>query len=871
VGSPSDQLKEYREKRDFQNTNEPQGTAEFTPAERANQARFVVQQHDATRMHYDVRLEVGGVLKSWAVPQGPCTDPQVKRLAVMTEDHPLEYLDFEGVIPKGEYGAGPMIVWDQGIYTNIRGEKRKPFTMEESLEQGLVEIRMEGEKLKGAYALVRTKFKDAKNSWLMVKMKDRDAEPELDLVAEYPHSVKSGRTIAEVEALGSFPAALQTLDDEVRAKLIAAPFPGWQEPMLASPADKPFARPGWIYEPKLDGARAIVFRKGSQVQMLSRNKIIVTDQYPELVTALKQYGKGDFVADAEIVAFDGTRPDFAEMQKRMHVLKPTKELIAATPVFMYLFDVTYFDGYDTTRLTQLERKQLLKHIVEYKEPIRYTEHRVGDGVKFLEEACVQGFEGILAKDGNAPYERRRSKHWLKFKCVRQQEVIVGGYTDPQAGMRGFGALLAGYYDDDGKLQFAGGVGTGFSDELIRDLKSRMNALETKENPFAPDDMLPTEGVHWIEPKLVIQAGFGEWTKTNKMRHPRFIGLRNDKDPRDVVREKPVELPAELKFDGPPPPEQSSSTAQGAGNMKDTFRTVDGHKIKLSNLDKVLFPDGVTKGQVIDYYDRIAEYMIPHVEDRPLSMQRFPDGIQKQGFYHKEAPDYFPKYIKLVEVKVDDETNQMQAMANNRASLVYLAQMAAITLHPWTSRAKDLRKPDKIVFDLDPSTDDSWNVVLEGAYDLRAMLTEMGLASFVMATGSRGLHVSVPIKPEHDFDTVQLFSKAVCQSLEKRDKKFTTEFRKEKRRGRVFLDYLRNRYAQTSVAPYSLRAKPGATVAAPLDWEELKDDALRSDSFTVANIFARMESHGDPWMDFFNQAAPLPDFEKIAKVLAGDKQ
>jgi len=870
VAAKSEKLKEYRQRRDFQTTIEPQGAAKEGGAEekRGKKPRFVVQKHDATRLHYDFRLEIDGVLKSWAVPEGPSTDPQVKRLAVETEDHPIEYLTFEGVIPKGQYGAGPIIVWDKGTFTNIRGEKRKPFTLQESYDQGLIEVRLEGEKLRGAYALVRTKFRDAKNSWLLVKMKDSQADPDLDLVSAFPESVKSGKTIEEVEAEGGrqpLHAAFHKLSEEAQGELKPAEFPGWTEPMLATPADKPFDRPHWIYEQKLDGQRCLIFCKGGQVQLVSRNKILITAQYPDLAAALAKQVKGDVVLDGEIVAFENGRPSFELMQKRMHVPKPGKELLAEVKVSLYLFDVLFFEGYDTTRLTQLDRKALLKEVVNFNDPIRYMEHQEGSGIKLLDEACKGGLEGIIAKDANASYQHRRSKSWLKFKCVRQQELVIGGYTEGKSGMRGFGSLLVGYYPPgDERLQFAGGVGTGFTDETIRDIRKKLDEVASDRNPFAPDEVLPKKDVHWVEPKLVAQVGYGEWTSANKVRHPRFLGLRTDKDPREVIREQDSAVEPDERVSEAWEPEEVSAAGPAS---KEATRTMDGHKIKLTNLDKVLFPDGITKGQVIDYYERIAPVMLPHIKDRPLNLERFPNGIEEKGFYHKETPEYFPTYIELVEVETSETETQMQSMANNTASLVYLAQMAALTLHHWMSRKQHLHQPDKIVFDLDPSTEDGWEVTKSGARDLRDMLSKMGLTSFLMTTGSRGLHVAVPLKPEHDYEAITLFAKAVCRKLERSDPKFTTQLRKEKRKGRVFLDHLRNRYAQTSVAPYTIRARLGAPVAAPLFWEELEDTSLTSQSFTILNVFERLERvGGDPWKDFFAYKAPLPDFEAIQKVL-----
>ena len=867
----SDKLKEYRQRRDFQTTIEPKGAAGPSRAaeKRGKQPRFVVQKHDATRMHYDFRLEIDGVLKSWAVPEGPSTDPQVKRLALETEDHPLEYLTFEGVIPKGQYGAGPIIVWDKGTFTNIRGEKRKPFTLQESYDQGLIEVRLEGEKLHGAYALVRTKFRDAKNSWLLVKMKDSEADPDLDIVSAFPESVKSGKTIEQVETeSGRQPlhAAFKTLPEEGQGELKPDAFPGWLEPMLATPADEAFDRPNWIYEQKLDGQRCLIFCKSGQVQLVSRNKLLITGQYPELASALAKQVKGDAVLDGEIVAFEKGRPSFEMMQKRMHVEKPSTTLQAEVKVFLYLFDVLFFEGYDTKSLTQIDRKSLLKSIVDYKDPIRYMEHQEGSGVKLLNEACKQGLEGIIAKHATATYQHRRTKSWLKFKCVRQQELVIGGYTEGKSGMRGFGSLLVGYYQPgDERLQFAGGVGTGFNDKTIRDLRRQLDEIASEKNPFAPDEVLPKKDVHWVEPKMVAQVGYSDWTSANKVRHPRFLGLRLDKDPHEVVKEnnQTDEVPERAGEAW----EAEEVPAKGSSQSKDSLRIVEGHRLKLTNLDKALFPDGLTKGQVIEYYQHIAPVMLPHLKDRPLNLERFPNGIEEKGFYHKETPEYFPDYIELVEVETSETETQMQSMANNAATLVYLAQMAALTLHQWLSRKQHLHQPDKIVFDLDPSTDDSWEAVKSGAKDLRAMLKEMGLPSFLMTTGSRGLHVAVPLKPEHDYEAITLFAKAVCRKLEREDPKFTTQFRKEKRKGRVFLDHLRNRYAHTSVAPYTIRARTGAPVAAPLLWEELDDPELSSQSYTILNMFERLERMGgDPWKDFFKHNTPLPDFETIQQVL-----
>jgi bifunctional non-homologous end joining protein LigD len=531
-------LREYKRKRDFKTTPEPTGGIPTRGL-----PRFSIQKHDATRLHYDLRLEVDGTLKSWAIPKGPSLDPADKRLAVRTEDHPLEYLTFEGVIPEGNYGAGAMIVWDTGTYINLKRDRAgRPLSMTQAMEMGTVEVWLQGQKLRGGFALIRTRGgAPGKENWLFIKMRDKAAEPARDVLSEEPTSAVSGRTVDEL--LTREGSASQVRKRQAKAvRRTHAEMPKWVDPMLASLAETPPRGEDWTYEPKLDGFRTLAFREGDNVRLLSRNHKDLGSRFPEIVEALHQQPVDEFILDGEVVALDSKgRPRFSLLQQRLTPI-PLAAARQSRSLFYYAFDLLYAKGYDTRDLPQSRRTSLLREAVIASDPIRITEQLTGDGAKLLLRVCRKGFEGLIAKRLDAPYAPgKRTTYWLKLKCILEQEFVIGGYTDPEGSRTGFGALLVGYYAK-GKLIYAGRVGTGFTDKVLADLLKRMRPLARGACPFQPDPEIPRKSVHFVEPRFVGQVGYSEWTHDRHLRQPRFLGLRIDRNPKGVVLEKPIPRP-----------------------------------------------------------------------------------------------------------------------------------------------------------------------------------------------------------------------------------------------------------------------------------------------------------------------------------------
>jgi bifunctional non-homologous end joining protein LigD len=829
VKQADESLKSYREKRDFSDTPEPEDVG--SPSEGA--PRYVIHQHDATRMHYDLRLEIDGVLVSWAVPKGPSYDPDVKRLAIRTEDHPLSYFDFEGVIPEGNYGAGAVIVWDSGTWGRAHEDKGPPG---EALEEGHLAIKFDGEKLKGDWALIRTDRDGKDDQWLFFKMKGPDADPDCDIVEERPESVISGRAIDELDASsGPGPDDIFSgLPAHERANLIRSEQPEWIEPMLATLTDRRFSDPEWIYEHKLDGQRCLAFRRGADVRLYSRNRNLINNSYPELVEAVGAIDGDDFILDGEIIAMDDKgRASFSRLKRRMHVSTVAKARATGVRVRFYVFDLLHLEGHDLTRVDLIHRKQLISTSFRLDDPIYLTDHRREDGEAFYEEACAAGWEGLIAKEAASKYVGGRSRSWLKFKCVRRQELVVGGWTDPGGARSGFGALLLGYYDR-GEVHYAGKVGTGFSDAQLSDIHKRLREIEREDSPFAERKDVPRDA-HFAEPKLVADVGFTEWTDSGTLRHPRFLGLRDDIPPEDVIRELPRE----------PAPEPLEPVELS-------------HKINISNPDKVLFEDAeITKGEFVDYFRRVAPIMLRHIDGRPLSMMRFPNGPDGETFFQKNSPDYFPEWIPRAKVESDGDAI-FYPIADSPDVLVYLANLVPV-LHIWTSRREHLFHPDRMIFDLDPAEGGDFALVVETAHAIRTLLEQIGLSAFVMTSGSRGLHIVTPLEPEVEVSGVAQFSQALAQTLAQADaERLTIEHRKAKRGNRLLIDPWRNSRSQTSVAPYAVRAKAGAPVAAPLDWEELEDPEIDPQKWHLRNILDRLAERGDPWADIDRHARSLAE-------------
>ncbi|QFU85521.1 DNA ligase D [Amycolatopsis sp. YIM 10] len=590
-----------------------------------------------------------------------------------------------------------------------------------------------------------------------------------------------------------------------------------REPMLATLSDRPFTDPNWIFERKLDGVRALIVREGGgEPQLWSRNQKLMNGAYPEIVEALAEQGGPDFVADGEVVAFDDQgHTSFARLQHRMHLRDPKASMATGIEVFLYVFDLLAFGGMEATSLPLRQRKQLLADAFDFDDPLRLSEHRDTEGEKFLAEARDEGWEGLIAKRADAPYRAGRSSDWLKLKCVREQEVVVGGYTDPTGTRAGFGALLAGYYEGD-VLRYAGKIGTGFDQRTLRELHERLRELSRPDSPFTGE--VPERRPHWVEPELVVQAGFAEWTSDGRMRHARYLGLRTDKAPREVESEMPA---------------------------------LD---VKTTRLDKVYYPaDGVTKGEVIEHYRTVAEAMLPHLRGRPLTMRRYPHGVGGENWFQKEAPSHWPDWMRTEDVPQHDGGGTTRhVFAEDPATLVYLANQAALEFHIWTSSWDTLDHPDLVVIDIDPPNGTAVDSLREVARAVRELYKAVGLTAYVQATGGRGYHVVAPLDRQSPHETVVSFAREAADFLaSKAPAMLTTEFRKNKRGKRIFLDTARNGYAQTFVAPYSLRGRAGARVATPLDWDEL--GRTEPDGYDIPKLRRRLAQKEDPWQDMHEHA------------------
>jgi bifunctional non-homologous end joining protein LigD len=900
-------LEKYREKRDFERTPEPPPGAED---EARGPLIFVIQKHAATRLHYDHRFEVDRVLKSWPVPKGPSLYPRDKRLAVMVEDHPFDYASFEGVIPKGEYGAGQVIVWDAGTYSPDEGGKlsfdnreEAEARMREGIDVGKISVFLRGYKLKGSWTLVRTKR--AANEWLLIKHKDRFADSERDITEE-DRSVLSGLTLDDIKA-GQLPERRTITEMCLRPGDLAgarpAPFPRWIEPMHASLSESPFSSKDWYFEPKLDGVRALSFIQRGKVGIFSRRGLDATKQYPSVAGELHEQVEPEMVLDGEIVAFDENGvPSFQELQQRLNLMRESdiKRAESQVPVFYYVFDVLYAGGYDLRGAPLDQRKRLLRQLLMPTDRVRLVEDFERDGDVAYRVAVEHGLEGLLAKRRDSVYESgRRSKNWMKIKSTKEDEFIIGGYTEGGGWRAGtFGSLLLGYHDEAGKLRYAGHVGTGFNDRTLRVLKERLEALQTDERPFAeepPRAGMPfgrpkTAPVAWVKPELVAQVRYAQWTKDGVLRAPSFLGLREDKAPTDVRREEAI-----------PPPSNPSGSASGPDSsdaVADVLEQlerpeekfilrVEGQKIPLTNLHKEFWPAtemhrALTKRDLLVYLAKVSPYLLPHMRDRPLTLTRYPNGIYGGHFYQKRFEHDVPTFVQTVKLwSQDNATDVEYIVCNNLSTLVWLGQLADIELHTWYSRispepdghllaktftgsakhidASLLNYPDFIVFDLDPyiysgkekkGAEPELNrkaflKTCDVGLWLKDLLDSLSLSSFVKTTGRTGLHVYVPILRQFDYGVVR----AVCETIGKillsqHPRDITMEWSVEKRTGKVFFDHNQNVRGKTLASVYSLRPSPEAAVSMPLRWGELKE-AYPSD-FTILAAPDRLTRVGDLW-------------------------
>jgi len=844
-------LHDYRHKRNFERTPEPRGRSAMRTGR-----RFVIHKHAARRLHYDLRLELQGALKSWAVPKGPSLDPHARRLAVHVEDHPVEYADFEGVIPAPGYGAGAVLVWDRGTW-HPEGDAI------EGYRRGRLRFRLDGEKLHGTWNLVRSGNRDGKKeNWLLIKSKDEYADGD-DITAMLPLSAQSGRDISEIgptPAPGSNNRAKARKGDARSQTHGTTTLPAMLRPALATLVDRAPRGPGWLHEIKYDGYRVLCRLSRGRARLYSRSGEDLTPRMEALAHAVERLrGFGEAWLDGEAVVLDAQgRSSFSALQLAL-AEKRDQDLV------YYLFDLPYANSLNLTDTPLIDRKRKLARLLGAATKtarVRYSDHSPRHGDVFYEYACKFGLEGVVSKRAASPYRSARTHDWLKSKCRLQQEFVVGGYTDPQGSRRGFGALLLGVFDERGALQYCGRTGTGFDTEMLNSLHTRLARLAQPRSPFA--GTLPPEArkhVHWVRPEVVVEIAFASWSRDGLVRQGAFVGMRDDIRAREVVREQP-ETQAAAKSNGAH--EKASPAAADAPGEATTGA-------RLTHADKVLYPDqGLTKADLASYYADIADWVLPHLVRRPLTLLRCPEGHDKACFMQKHLSDDAPP--QLLRVPVDEERGKRRVYAavDSIEGVLALVQMGVLEIHTWGARIDRPDLPDQLVFDLDPDPALPWASVIEAAALVRRRIDDLGLVGFLRTTGGKGLHVVTPIARRITWDEAKAFAKAVADDVVRaQPQRYTTRLALAARRGRIFIDYLRNYQGATAIANYSTRARPGATVAVPLSWDELTP-ALRPERYTVRTLPARLAKLArDPWKDFDDARRIVTRSMRAAVGLAGD--
>ncbi|MEA3053093.1 MAG: bifunctional non-ous end joining protein LigD [Sphingomonadales bacterium] len=850
----ADPLATYNRKRDFAKTAEPPG--ELAKAKKPHApALFMVQKHDATRLHYDLRLELDGVMKSWAVPNGPSLNPSDKRLAVRTEDHPMSYATFEGTIPKGEYGGGTVMLWDWGTWTpHPDKDPRK------TIEEGHLHFTLDGHRMQGEWVMFRLKGRPGERAenWMLKKVTDEHAGGTMGLTERYLTSIKTGRSMQEIAAgkkakelkgwkdpprdgegdraakrRGGGGSAPCTTPPPPRSARSPSPsrggkkLPAFREPQKATLVDHVPAGSGWIHEMKYDGYRCLLAVAGGKAKVYTRSGLDWSDKFPEIVEAAGQLEVGSALLDGEIVSLDDKgNTGFSALQQAISE--------GGRGLTLFLFDALEIDGENLAALPTIERKNRLAALVGDGRPptLLYAEHIVGHGEKLFDAMCQAGQEGIISKRSDAPYRSGRTKSWLKIKCTYRQEFVILGWSESDKKGRGFRALLLGVHED-GKLRYAGKVGTGFSNRVQHDLGERFGRLAAT-TPAAPVPRPEARGAHWVKPELVAEVAFAEFTAEGVVRHASFLGLRGDKKADEVVEETPQ-------------PVERAAPAEGDG-------------VKISNPERILFPDaGVTKGDLVDYYRTIGPMMMEWAAKRPLSLVRCPQGRARKCFFQKHNTGSFGPHVH--QIPIEEKKGQIEdyVFVEETPGIIACTQMGTIEFHGWGSSVADIEKPDRLVFDIDPDEGLSFDQVRRTARDLHRHLADMGLQSFPMTTGGKGLHVVVPLTPEAEWPEVKDFAQRFAVALATAEpERFTANLAKAKRKGRIFLDYLRNQRGATAILPYSARARERAPVAAPIGWDELED--LKSGApFTVRDGALLLERASGRALQGWGEASQvLPD-------------
>ena len=797
-------LKKYQTKRDFTVTPEPKGKSK---PKKKNHNRYLIQKHDASHLHYDFRLELNGVLLSWAVPKGPCLDPNVKRLAVHVEDHPLEYGSFEGIIPEGQYGGGTVMLWDKGTWHCEDANASAAY------HKGSLTFTLDAIKLHGRWKLIRMHNDD--KTWLLIKIKDEYAKAakSFDITKAEPNSVVSQMDISEIGEKHGQPRKKKLI-----IKQAISAMPKVIHPELATLVDSPPIGKNWVHEIKFDGYRLIAYKHGKEVILYTRNQKTWTDKFASVAQAISKLPIKNLILDGEVVVLDkNQRSDFQLLQNAI------KE--QNTPFHYYIFDLLYYDKYQLLNSTLKERKHILKELMENNpsDVLCYSDHSTDPGLKVFKQSCHLGFEGIVSKDLESVYSQTRDRNWLKTKCIKRQEFVIGGYL-PSKRRQYFRSLMLGTFNAKHELLYNGNVGTGFTETSLKSLQDAFKKYESDVMPFKNCPSSSREAI-WLKPVLVAEVEFTEWTNANSLRHPSFKGLRSDKPAKNIVKEVPM-----------------------------------SHA--LTHPDKKMYPESsITKSDVADYYEAIHEWILPFITNRALSLVRCPSNY-KQCFFQKHFNGEPPKGIFEKEIQGKLKADQYFYIKNIQG-LMSLVQSNVLEIHPWSSQINKIEYPDFITFDLDPDENVPWKKVVQAAFDVKNALSELNLQSFVKTTGGKGLHVVIPIKPEHKWDEIKAFTHVLVNYLVMNNPEtYIGNMSKLKRKNKIFIDYLRNQRGATAIAPYSTRARKGAPVSVPLAWDELTNNRLDT-VFTIKNVIDRLNTlKSNPWESFFTlkQKLKIKDFK-----------
>ena len=888
-------LREYRKKRKFSETPEPEGTSHARGGD-----RFVVQEHHAHSLHYDFRLEIDGVLKSWAVPKGPSMNPADKRLAVQTEDHPLEYATFHGTIPTGHYGAGEVSIWDEGHFAPEGG-----ISASEQLRRGELKFTLDGKRLRGSFVLVKLRKSDpGKPQWLLIKHRDESAETSVPPPAAGA-STASSKSRRKSEAEGRRPLSKQSRSGasgsgasrsgaapalKMPPNARVAPMPAFIPPALASLVEKPFSDPEWLFEIKWDGVRAVARIRDGRVQLWSRSERDITREYPELADLAEHVDAREAWLDGEIVVLDAEgRSDFQKLQLRFGVRHPTAKLIEESPVVYCVFDLLYLDGHDLQNVPLIERKNLLRQILRQDEKIRFSDHVAEKGAEMFAAASRHRLEGIVAKKASSAYPKGRGQSWLKIKLDQELDAVVGGWTDPRGSREYFGALLLGLYEGN-SLKYIGSVGSGFSVEVQQRLWPQLQNLRASKNPFdkEPDTR---ERAYWMKPELVARVRFGNWTEDRHLRQPRFLGLHEDHNPEDCTFE------TQMKPSPGPAASSESTQAQAAaqtraprarakqareaksieasddpkdgieqellhGAQEEMFAEVDGRQLRFSNLNKVYFPEsGYRKRDLLAYYYWAGPMILPFLKDRPLVLRRYPNGINGTPFFQKEAGKDTPEWVKTAAIASDSGRHKggkvNYIVANDRATLLYLTNLGCIDQNPWSSRYNDTEHPDYAFFDLDPSEGASFSDVVQFGRLLFETLEKFRFKAYAKTSGATGFHIYVPIEPRYTFEQVRLFVQAIADVVSRDHPGVLTSQRTvtKRARGSIYMDAHQNSEGQSLASVYSVRAFPNAPISTPVAMDEL-DAKLTPERWNLKTIRERIAKAGDLWRDCWDHRQRL---------------